>query len=269
MIWRHVANGYGSRRIGRRPTTASPTRSDISRVRPRLSIVADHVLPRAMSSDRPMWSMISGSCGVAFGDRAEQRKLAGRQEHDRQAGLLGRRPEPVRGAVGEPILRAAPRKVSRTPSTRAAPSISEAARRIRLLESDAAHDGEAARIPSDRFQRIIVAVARRGGRHDHNAIDARLVHHRHHLLDGERLGHLRRAASDPRPVRRLGLPQMDLGVDDALTLLALSGDVSVGMEFVPSSGVVSAANRSINSTSICSRPRPRSSSWANVKPSAG
>src|SRR3984893_13106446 len=39
---------------------------------------------------------------LALGDLCEHRHVAGGKEHDGKAGLLGRRPEPVRGALGRP-----------------------------------------------------------------------------------------------------------------------------------------------------------------------
>jgi hypothetical protein len=44
------------------------------------------------------------------------------------------------------------------------------------------------------------------------ALDAGLVHHRHKLLNQERLGELRDAIGQPRPVRRVGKPQVHLRV---------------------------------------------------------
>ena len=44
---------------------------------------------------------------MPLGDVGEQRSLAGRQEHNWKAGLLRRRPEPVRRSVGEPLSRPA------------------------------------------------------------------------------------------------------------------------------------------------------------------
>jgi hypothetical protein len=48
-----------------------------------------------------MWSD-EGELRMSLRDAREEVRLAGREEHDRQVRHLGRRPEPVRGAVGEP-----------------------------------------------------------------------------------------------------------------------------------------------------------------------
>ena len=65
--------------------------------------------------------------------------------------------------------------------------------RFRILQRDAAHDGEAVGISLGRLQRVVVAVARPAWRDDDGAVDAGVVHHRHELLDSERLGELRLA----------------------------------------------------------------------------
>jgi hypothetical protein len=94
---------------------------------------------------------------------------------------------------------------------------------LRVLQRDTAHDRDAIGMPLGSLDAVVVAVARPGRRHDDGAIDAGLVHQRHQLLDGERLGHLRFHAGHPRPVRRLRLPQMDLRVDDQALARALRG----------------------------------------------
>jgi hypothetical protein len=70
---------------------------------------------------------------------------------------------------------------------------------------------------------VIVAVALPGRGHDDDAIDAGLVHHRHELLDGERLGQLGHTARHPGAVGGFRLPDMHLRVDDHSASLRLGG----------------------------------------------
>ena len=66
------------------------------------------------------------------------------------------------------------------------------------------------RMAHGRHRRLVLAGSREGRasrhRHDDGAIDPGLVHQRHQLLDGERLGLLRFQAGNPPPVRRFRLP---------------------------------------------------------------
>src|SRR4051812_7212894 len=43
-----------------------------------------------------------GQSGMPLRDRAKPQGLAAREEHDRDTGLLGERPVPVGGAIGQP-----------------------------------------------------------------------------------------------------------------------------------------------------------------------
>ena len=83
-----------------------------------------------------------------------------------------------------------------------------------ILQRQLAHDAEAPGIAPRRLERIVVAVARPGRRHDDDAIDAGFIHHRHQPLDGERLRQLRLEARHPFPVLGLRLPEVDLRIDD-------------------------------------------------------
>ena len=170
---------------------------------------------------------------MAFRDRREGGASAGREKHDRQPRLLGRRPDPVCGAVGQPRGLRAEEGEPDPEHTWLLPPFWQPRGRLGLLEWNAPHHGEALRIALRRLEPVVVAVARPRRRHHHDAVNAGLVHQRHQLLDGERLGQLRLTAGHPRPVRRLRLPQVDLRIDDralACVHLPLRGSRALGRE---------------------------------------
>jgi hypothetical protein len=106
-------------------------------------------------------------------------------------------------------------KITRSPAISGllAPSRQQGGR-LRILQRNFAHDAKAGGIAPRGFERIVVAVARPGRRHDHDPVDAGFVHHRHQPLDGEGLRQLRGEARNPLPVLRLRLPEMNLRIDD-------------------------------------------------------
>src|SRR5262245_28169167 len=126
--------------------------------------------------------------------------------------LLCSGPEPIGGAVDDPArLLMIEGNANAEHALLTLPARKEP-RQLGALDREAPHDGEAIRMALGRFQRMIVVVARPGRRNDDGAVDASLVHHREKLLIGERLGQMRPllAARDPRTLRRLGCPEMDL-----------------------------------------------------------
>ncbi len=151
---------------------------------------------------------------VALRDWSEPVHVAERQEHDGKPVLLGRRPEPVSGAVGEPGERfgSVERHAHAEHARLILPPRQERSR-LRILQRDAAHDREAAGIAPDGFQRIAVYVVE-GRRHEDDAIHAGRVHQRNHALDSERFGQLRSRARVPGVVRTIRFPQVHLRVDD-------------------------------------------------------
>ena len=160
--------------------------------------------------------MMRVSCGWRSAMRREHRHPARRKEHDRE--LRPSRPPARTSRRSRPISQANRACVVERHAHAEHPRLllpfRQQRRRLRILERDAAHDGEAVGIALGRLQRIVVAVARPGRRHDDGAVDAGFVHHRHELLDGERLRKLGLGAGHPGPVRRFRLPQMDLRIDD-------------------------------------------------------
>src|SRR6516164_4852205 len=177
--------------------------------------IASASLPSsAMAMFTPMWSMINVSCGCCSAILPNT-AMRPRETHHGKSGFFDRRPEPVGGAVREPRNRArvvedhahAQHPLLRLP-------FRQQIGRLGILQRDAAHDAEALGITLDRLEPVVVAVTGPGRRHDHRAIDASFLHHRHQPLDRERLRQLRLEAGDPWPVRRLRLPQMDLRIDD-------------------------------------------------------
>jgi hypothetical protein len=90
----------------------------------------------------------------------------------------------------------------------------EALHPVRFVNRNAGHDGEAARMPLHRLLRIVEPLAFERRRDDDDAVDARLVHHRDHSLDSERFRQLRHCTGNPRPLRGISRPHVNLRIDD-------------------------------------------------------
>ena len=107
----------------------------------------------------------------------------------------------------------------------------------RIVRVDRLDDGEPVGMGPLHFHRIagVVVVHRKGGDED-RAVDADLVHRRHHLVAGDVIGPVRHAV--PGPLRRVRLIGMDLGIDDRHR-----GNSSVLREFGCHSRSVSRAPR--------------------------
>ena len=128
---------------------------------------------------------------VALRDAGEPGNLADRKKHDGKSSLLGCRPEPIGGSVGEPSARRG--RVERHAHAEHARLLlpcRQQRRRFRVLQRNAAHDSEAAGITLGGFERIVVAIVQ-ARRHDDYAVDASLVHHWQRALDGEWFRQLR------------------------------------------------------------------------------
>ena len=82
-----------------------------------------------------------------------------------------------------------------------------------IVRVDRLDDGDPAGMGPLHLHRVagVVAVHGKGGDED-RAVDADLVHRRHHLVAGDVIGPVRHAV--PGPLRRVGLIGMDLGIDD-------------------------------------------------------
>src|SRR5215468_9380561 len=161
---------------------------------------------------KPMWSMMSVSCGWRSAMWAN----------------LGTSP-PARNMTASPAFSAAGQNQSAVPSESQAsvwgvlnvtrtPTMPGCCfhvqpRRFRVLQRNAAHDSEAVGITLGGLERIVVTVVQ-ARRHDDYALDASFVHHWQRALDGEWFRQLRPDTRIPGPVRRTCFPEMHLGVDD-------------------------------------------------------
>src|SRR5262249_48455004 len=97
-------------------------------------------------------------------------RLTGGEKHDRNASLLSRRPEPVRGPVRKPCGLLASDIQPNTEHTRLFSPRRKAASRCRIVKRNAAHDREAAGISFHRFLSVVEPVAFQGRRGDGDAI---------------------------------------------------------------------------------------------------
>ena len=159
---------------------------------------------------------------VALGDAREVLHAAA-QKHHRDACLLGRRPEPVRGPVAEPSRRdRRERKPNAEHIALLLPGWDLGAH-IRIIEMDAAHDPEAIRIFHHRLRGIVVTLALPARRNEHHARHASLVHHRPQPLETKRFRHLRCRVGRPGPLGRARLPDMHLRVDEDAARRRLRG----------------------------------------------
>ena len=165
--------------------------------------------------------------GVALGDAVDLGQQAGRRDHQRDAGLLGRRPEPVEPPLGQHLLEA--RRAEGDADAEHAGLLlpvrqARGVRRIAMVEP--AHHREAVGPASRRVERQVVALALPGRRHDDRAVDAGLIHAEDQRVGRQRLRAVLapEAVRRPRPRRRTVRPDMDLRVDDehAGLLLAMS-----------------------------------------------
>src|SRR5262249_61850789 len=90
---------------------------------------------------------------VPLRDASELVRLTGGEKHDRNASLLSRRPEPVRGPVRKPCGLLASDIQPNTEHTRLFSPRRKAASRCRIVKRNAAHDREAAGLSFYRFLR--------------------------------------------------------------------------------------------------------------------
>jgi hypothetical protein len=141
-----------------------------------------------------------GELRVALRDAGEQVRLTGGEKYDRNAGPLGRRPEPVRSPVRKPCGLLASDIQPNTEHTRLFSPCRKAASRCRIVEHNAAHYDEAAGISFHRFLSIVEPVAFQGRRNDDDAINTRIIHHGNQSLDGEWFWKLRPCTGNPRAV---------------------------------------------------------------------
>src|SRR5262249_24328228 len=88
---------------------------------------------------------------VPLRDASELVRLTGGEKHDRNASLLSRRPEPVRGPVRKPCGLLASDIQPNTEHTRLFSPRRKAASPCRIVKRNAAHDREAAGVSFHRF----------------------------------------------------------------------------------------------------------------------
>ena len=154
---------------------------------------------------------------MAPGDAIELIEHARHQHHQRDAGALGGRPEPVGGAVGEKVaVVLVVEGVPHAEHPRLLLPVGDPTAAGRVTERQPAHHREPVGMRPRRLQRDVVAIAFPGGRHDDHAPHAGQIHLEQHglLADRIRLLRLLRAAGRPRALGRVGGPEVHLRIDD-------------------------------------------------------
>ena len=153
---------------------------------------------------------------MSGGDRAEGRGLPRHEYHQRDPRLFGRGPKPVERAVGEPRLPDGQMEgQADAKHAGLGEPVPEPALGARGRGVESAHHGESVRMSPGGGQRVRIVVADPRRRHQHGPRDAGAVHHAKDLLRAERA-----SVGEGRPVRgpgttrRVGIPDVDLGVDD-------------------------------------------------------
>ena len=141
---------------------------------------------------------------------AEFRQRVGGQGGDRHAGFLGFRPQPVDGAVFDPLAgRIVQERISQAEHAGLVSPGGDAGAGGRVVERQRAHDRESARIVPHGLERHFGRIRVPAGGMDHGGIDAAFVHQGDGFL-GREMRHL--------PMRQVagqaGSPGVDLGVDD-------------------------------------------------------
>jgi len=145
---------------------------------------------------------------LALRDFADQRQELGREQRDRYARLLCRRPQPVDGAVGRPRLHVRLKKrETQTEHAGAALPLGNEPPALEALGRESAEDREALGMRAHRRDRELVRIRVPARRMDERAVDAPGVHVAQRLLHEVGLGAMRRQS-------RALAPEMDLRVDD-------------------------------------------------------
>ena len=150
-------------------------------------------------------------------DAVEMVERARHQHHQRDAGLLGGRPEPVGGAVGEEVaVVLVVEGEAHAEHARLLAPVGHQRPARGIAEREAPHHREAVRIGARGFERHVVAVALPRGRHQDHAAHLGQVHLEEQRLLQDLVGLLcfRRAARRPRAARALRGPEVHLRVDD-------------------------------------------------------
>ena len=154
-------------------------------------------------------------------DRSQLRLRVRDQQHGRQVVLLGKRPVPVGGAVLDPV--ALPLERKRQPDAlhprMPGPRPHQRPRIVRPIERNAPHDAEAVGMALARLQRHVHPIIVPCRRHQQRTVHPGSVHQRqqHAGVQFRHVAHVAQALvppGDPRPLGRLGAPDMHLRVDD-------------------------------------------------------
>src|SRR5262249_24188492 len=150
--------------------------------------------------------------GMARGNGADLGEAFRCVHHHRNAVVLGLRPEPVGGAIGEP--RPVGVAVEGEPHPEHAGLLAPAREHVLagLLERDASHDRETVGIGTYGLECVVVAVGVERGRHQDGAVDAGAVHVADEIFVSVRLA-LADAAAEAA-IRPVGRPHVHLRVDD-------------------------------------------------------
>jgi hypothetical protein len=153
---------------------------------------------------------------IMRGDAVDLGQQARWRDHDGEPGTLRLIPYPAGG-----IIEQCPRlsRVRCDPEPKHSWLIAPIDKRSRLRRRPA-HHREAVGMQPCRLQRQIVAVALPGWRHDHHPRDPSGVHLLQQSVLREGLRPMGRTApSGPRPLRRVGAPDVDLCIDDEHVVL--------------------------------------------------
>jgi hypothetical protein len=148
---------------------------------------------------------------MMLGDPIDLRQEARRRHHDRQPGAFGFAPDPSCRIV-EPGPRF--RRVRGHTEPEHAPLIAPVGERVRGRRQPA-HHGKAVGMELRGGKRQIVAIALPGRRHEDRPRHSGRVHLPQQIVLRERPRPVRcTAPHGPRPIRRLGTPDMNLRIDD-------------------------------------------------------
>ena len=152
---------------------------------------------------------------ITLGDLVGQMHvLVMEQDHRRDTGLLHLAPYPIEPAVDQRLAQDV-RVEGEAHAEHAGLLIpvGDLIAGTRRIGIEAPHDGEAIRVGRGRLEGKVVAVAFPRGRHQDHPIDARLVHLGQQLVLAERRP-MRLGPGRPRPLGRVGGPDVDLRIDD-------------------------------------------------------
>jgi hypothetical protein len=174
---------------------------------------------------------------MAIDERSARVQVAPAQHVDRKVVANGRAQDPVEARIIRLALGLLGQHDADPDRARRILPVGDDIGHIRIVRVDRLDDGEPAGMGPLHFHGIagVVAVQGKGGDED-RAVDADLVHRRHHLVSRDVIGPVRHTV--PRSLRRVRLIGMDLGIDNRHR-----GSSSVPGEFGQCSRFVSRGQR--------------------------